>query len=519
MNVLGHLRPPVAALALTATLLVGCVAPEGSRPPSGSAGSSFDALPAASGLAPAIPAPGVPEWRGDSAVPLAPPVPSLEPPRFVPDELLVSLNAGVETRTFLKQPDLDGFRLLDELALGARRVLHLRLPETRSLTSAREQLSRLPGVAYVELNLLSRPALVPNDPMYGDQWAHQPQFGDTEGAWDLLGDAPASKVIVAVIDTGIDGLHEEFQADPGASRVYGGRNVSTQRAGQAVDPDIWAQNLFDESGHGTLVAGIIGAAGNNGKGVAGVSWGCRIMPIKAANYNELGEFDFKLFDIIRGIVWALNYDDTVYGARVRVINLSLGANLGRVSPIYQDAVNLARRKGVLVIAASGNFGAPVVGAPANTPGVIAVGATAQHVNTEFVAHYSNYGPRLDLVAPGSSIRVVLPGHESQVGTRGGVSLTNYGFASGTSEAAPYVAGVAALVFAKYDRDNTSLGSLGSAIEMVDQVRTHLLMSVDDFGTPGWDPSWGYGRINARKALSEATLRPFDTRLGRKPVVY
>ena len=203
--------------------------------------------------------------------------------------------------------------------------------------------------------------------------------------------------------------------------------------------------------------------------------------------------------------------------KVRVINMSLGINTGRVIPVFYDAVQFARRKGILVVASAGNTGTPAISPPANTPGVLAVGATGHYLNYEFVAHFSNYGPRLDLVAPGAGVPVTVPTHPSQAGSRDGITSLSYAFADGTSESAPYVSGVAALVFAKYDPTNASLGTIQDAATMVDKVRTHLIRAVDDFGTPGWDPSWGYGRLNAEKAVSSPTLLEADPTETRKPI--
>lgn len=439
-----------------------------------------------------------------------------ESERYVPQELLVTLNGGVEPKAFLATPELEGYLVLDTIPLGEHTVVHVRVPTGMSLAAARGRLGRLPGVAGTELNLLAQAHAAPNDPMYRDQWSHHPTFANTEQAWDRLTGVDASKVIVAIVDTGLDLAHEEFGITLPADRVVGGINVATRRLGQIDIPEeVWQDEYAsDTDGHGTLVAGIIGATGNNGKGMAGVSWTCRLMPIMASNYDEDGRFEFPLVSVIRGIRHACLFVDP-NGAKVRVINLSLGINTGRVVPLFYDAVAFARSKGILVVASSGNLGVPAVSAPANTPGVLAVGATSHHVHTEFVAHYSNYGPRLDIVAPGTAIRVTLPTQASVVGGRNNPPLLKYAYASGTSEAAPYVSGLAALVFAKYDANHASLATQQGAMTMVDAVRTHLMMSVDDYGTPGWDSSWGYGRINANKALSESALRAFDETLGRR----
>lgn len=436
--------------------------------------------------------------------------------RYVPQELLITLAPGARAAALLGRPELQGYRLLETIPLGERLIAHVRVPDGQSLVTARARLGLLPEVAATELNLLAQAHAVPNDPMYADQWSHRPMFANTEKAWDRLTGVDASKVIVAIVDTGLDLEHEEFGVTVPADRVVGGINVATRRVGQQDIPDeVWRDEYAsDTDGHGTLVAGIIGATGNNGKGMAGVSWTCRLMPIMASNYDEDGNFQFPLVSVIRGIRHACTYVDPG-GAKVRVINLSLGINTGRVVPLFYDAVAFARSKGILVVASTGNLGVPDVSAPANTPSVLAVGATSHHVHTEFVAHYSNYGARLDMVAPGTSIRVTIPTKDSVVGGRGNPPLKHYAYASGTSEAAPYVSGLAALVFAKYDPNHASLATPEGAMTMVESVRTHLMMSVDDYGTPGWDNSWGYGRINADKALSEATLRTFDETLGRR----
>jgi subtilisin family serine protease len=481
-------------------LLLGCEAPRALAP----------------AVAPDVPPPAVApvaDTERPRATTVAPPTTQAT---YAPDRLIISLRPGLTGREVLARAGVDGVVLLRDSDWDGRHVLTLRVKDRAALGEVRARLAALPEVARVELDVQARPHLVPNDPMYPDQWSHHPAFGNTEAAWDRLGDVDQSKVIVAVIDSGIDFGHEEFRVSTQGDRLIGGRNVTPKPEGLSGTTEQWAGVLVDDLGHGTLTAGIIGAIGNNGKGTAGVAWGCRIMPIKADSFDEQGRTTFLLSDVIEAIRYAATYDDPG-GARVRVINMSLGANTGRVIPIYNDAVSFARSKGVLVIASAGNQGAPYVAPPANTPGVIAVGATGTYMGTEFVAHYSNYGTRLDLVAPGSSTRAPIPNSPSQVGSVGQPAQTGYATVSGTSEAAPYVAGVAALVFAKYDKGNASLGAVTSAAGMVDSVRTHLMAATDDYGTPGWDPSWGYGRLNADKALSPGSLQGLSPTEGRKPV--
>lgn len=409
---------------------------------------------------------------------------------FSPDQLIVALTPGTSAAALFAKPEARGLTLLREMPLNDRSILTLRVP-AEELAAARTRLATLPEVARIQRNSLAYAHSVPNDPQVGEQWAHKKQFANTEGAWDKIAGVDQSKTAVAMIDTGIDKDHEEF-----AGRIIGMRNVVAGK-----DPN----NLFDQVGHGTLTAGIMGATGNNGKGGAGVAWGVKIVAVRADDIavGTLCGSSFTLGDILAGLKYACDFQDPG-GAKVRVINMSLGENRGGVQPLYAEAVAYARRKGILVVASTGNEGSNVVGTPANAPGVVAVGSTSRHLDFETVSPFSNYGDRLDLVAPGAGIFVPVPGTSNCVG----VSFNdqrNYAYASGTSEAAPYVSGVAALVFAKYDPNNASLATPEKAAEMVDKVRAHLLKSVDDLGVPGWDPSFGAGRINAEKALTPASI--------------
>jgi serine protease len=248
----------------------------------------------------------------------------------------------------------------------------------------------------------------------------------------------------------------------------------------------------------------------------GVAPDIMIMPVKVDHpeptspTNPVPQWGkFALSDIIAGLAYVCNARDQADGARVRVVNMSLGQNTLGIEPLYVEAVNYARQRGILVVASTGNLGGEQIPPPANTPGVVAVGATSQYLGFEYLSPDSNYGPRLDLVAPGGGILSTTPfTYISDLGHRtAGIDLRGYAYASGTSEAAPFVSGVAALVFAKYDPDNASLSSPATAAKMVDKVRAHLFRSCDDKGPPGWDPGFGWGRINVDKALSATAPLP------------
>lgn len=466
----------------------------GGRPP---LGPQEAAALAAAGFGPLAPAPmGRPEL-----LPSVPPDPSAGPvpqgDRFTPKggassggllptqlgpalPYLVGLEPGLDPQAWMQRPELKGHRLVGQLRLGDRLLVKVSPPAGTNALAGASRLRSLPGVRHAALEGWRRaqaPYLFPRpDEHLGRQWSHQAAFANTLEAWSLVPMAQQGKAIVAVLDSGVDIFHPEF-----AGRCEQGRDVRQA----APNPN----EVFDDTGHGTHVAGIAVAQGDNGGGVAGVAWGAKLLPVKVL--DSQGGSDF---DVLAGIAHAISYrpnPDT--GARVRVINLSLGSPDGEVQQAYVDAVEAARQAGVVVVAAAGNEALDMVGAPASTPGVIAVGATHRRLNVEAVAPYSNRGPQLALVAPGSNVFSTLPLQLQELGIP-------YGFKDGTSMAAPYVAGLVALLAAHYDPNAQRLDAT-----WVDAVRRRLAASCDDLGPPGWDPASGAGRINARKALSAGTL--------------
>jgi serine protease len=305
------------------------------------------------------------------------------------------------------------------------------------------------------------------------------------GAWALT--TGVSTVRVAVVDTGILPNHPELAANiiPGydfiRSDTLAGSgfppnfiaNDNDGRDADATDPGDWvttadkasyAQCRSDASDtmpdpsswHGTHVAGTIAAVSNNARGVAGIGWNVRIMPLRV-----LGKCGGSSFDIVDAMLWAAGID--VAGVPrnptpVDVINLSLGGSAGKCDSFYQDAVNRIVAKGVTIVAATGNEAGAVI-APANCSGVIAVtGHSIEGDNTDF----ANTGPEVAISAPAGGAPNTLPLSGSDVvnpdGTRpgrfvystgnlGDTTVAAYGYAgkAGTSMSAPHVAGVAALI--------------------------------------------------------------------------
>jgi subtilisin family serine protease len=300
----------------------------------------------------------------------------------------------------------------------------------------------------VELDAVVSATAVPSgsDPFRTQQWdLAKMSVGD---AWQK---STGTGVTVAVIDSGVDASHPDL-----AGHVLTGYNVMTGKAGASTDA----------FGHGTHVAGTIAAVTGNGVGVASVAPDAKILPIKVLGDDGKG----YMSDTATGIIYAADH-----GANV--INMSLGAT-SQVAAVT-NAIAYARSKGVVVVAAAGNYRAD--GSPTTWPGADAgvIGVAATDSNDK-VAGFSNAGSYVDVAAPGVNIASTYP-----------VSLGSYTMMSGTSMASPHVAAVAALIEAY--RPGLSPDQDEKAIE-----GTAL-----DLGTTGRDNDYGYGRVNAAAALTAA----------------
>jgi subtilisin family serine protease len=271
-------------------------------------------------------------------------------------------------------------------------------------------------------------------------------------AWEETKGDP--EVIVAVVDTGVDLLHPDLAAKLAGS----GRDF--------VNDDFDAS---DDHGHGTFIAGLIGAETDNNLGIAGAAWHCRLLPVKVLNASAEGAYS----TISQGIIWAV-----LNGAGV--INLSLGYTEN--SATLRDAVKYAFEQGAVLCAGTGNTGGAVEYPAAYDEYCLAVAATDYN---DARPAWSNAGPQVDAAAPGVSIFSTFP--------RGyfGPGALDYGYSQGTSAAAAHASGLAALI--------VSLKPFLTPAQVMDVIR----FSCDDVNaesSPGRDVFLGYGRLNMEKAL-------------------
>jgi thermitase len=320
----------------------------------------------------------------------------------------------------------------------------------------------------------------PNDPMFGDQWAlnntgqnggKQNAHVDALKAW--LKTQGSNKIVVAVLDTGVDYGHNDLVANmwfrPDNIPQYTDDELGTFNDQRGFDATDNISDPMDDNGHGTHCAGIIGAEGDNDEGIAGINWKVQIMPLKFLGKGGYGSTK----DAIEAINYAI--DRKQKGVNLRIISASWGST--QYSKALEDAIRAAGEAGILFIAAAGNDGSsndrrPHYPSNYDLPNVISVAATDKN---DQIASFSNFGTKtVHIAAPGREILSTWLGNQ-------------YREASGTSMATPYVSGAAALVLAS--EPNMTVAKL----------RERLLKSVDKLDNLT-DKVQSGGRLNAAKAL-------------------
>lgn len=397
-------------------------------------------------------------------------------PRYRPGEILIKLKPGVSPSLIASLSQRYALQQVSSSPYsGFHRV-------ATSATTAKvagdlvQALRREPGVALAEANFIRRvEEFIPNDPLFGLQW--HLQINGLPLAWEL---SSGKDVVVAVLDTGI--AYENYLKFAQAPDLA---NTSFLPGWDFINND---DHPDDDNRHGTHIAGIIAQSSNNLIGGAGVAFQCSLMPVKVLDASGAGD----VATIVDGIYYAVNN-----GAKI--INMSYGS-IGDPSATEEEAINYATSQGVLVICSAGNEASNQPHYPSSYPSSISVSAT--RYDNQFASSYSNYGPDVDLAAPGGDLSLDQDGDGNPDGiyqqTHDGRNFRRFDFyyAEGTSSACAYVSGVAALVLAR------SGGRLSAA-----QVRGILEQSAIDMGTPGWDEYYGWGVVNPHAALLavDATL--------------
>lgn len=373
---------------------------------------------------------------------VTPTQPSVELPSHKDGEVVIRIKPGF---TAQNAAEVINAGVKKTFTIGEMKYAVLTLVAGTTVQDALNKLEGNKAIDYVEPNFIYKASIVPNDPEYSTrQYCHQRM--DSEQAWNTT--TGSSSVVIAIVDTGVNGLHPEF-----TGRMTSGYD-------EVNNIPLSGNENSDDYGHGTHVAGIAAATGNNGVGVAGVDWNCRIMPIKVLDSSGSGSND----TISQGIEFAANN-----GANV--INMSLGGK--GLSKSIEDAINLANKNGVAVVASMGNSGTTSVEYPAASQGVIGVGSSNA---MDEVSFYSTKGYYISVCAPGEEI----------ISTSMEGSYVTF---SGTSMASPQVAGAVSLLLAANPGWTTN------------QIRSQLEGTADNIMGTGYNSSSGYGRINLANALS------------------
>jgi len=451
-------------------------------------------------------------------------------PEFAPKELIIRLNDDI-----ISMPkDSEGFISVNKATVKSFELQNLiekysvnKIMEFKSTTnkdfrfytlrydsdfvvpSVVEEFNTLANVMYAEPNYIYDFMFVPNDPLYQEQDHHQ--FINSELAWDI--EQGNEDVVIAIIDTGVDLDHPDIEDNlvEGFDTVdinldeYLNRGYFRVHAEDYMEFDNEPNDLY---GHGTHVAGIAGATTNNGIGVAGVCPMCSIMPVKIGFIMTNRRADriytfIEQDDAAMGIIMAADND-------ADIISMSWGSF--RESQLITDAVNHAHQQGALLIAAAGNvrvtdpdwFTSPkTLGYPAASEHVVSVGANEGELNRR--AWWSNCGETVDISAPGTNILSLRAEGTNMNENDNFIVQEEYYIASGTSMAAPIVAGVAGLLKSRnaaWNNDMITEQLIGSAAQFsrqYDPVRAiPINFDMYDFFR------FGSGSVDSLRAL---TIQP------------
>ena len=371
------------------------------------------------------------------------------------------------------------------------RAYRVELTGSTSVEQAAEALRANVNVEYAQPNyIISQPGMVPNDPQYSGQWNLHPDKLNCEPAWDI---AQGEGVVVAVLDTGITYTHEDLAANmwinpgeiPGNGLDDDGNGYIDDVYGYDFtamdnDPsDDW-QVSHGSFGHGTSCAGVIAAVGNNQLGLIGIAPKAKIMAVRMLPSTTMNGVNAIKYAVDNG---------------AKVLSCSWKWEY-KTDILVNEAFDYAYFHGCVVVFAAMNDARNIDSDFLGPTKYMLISATD---SSDQLASFSNYGSLISVAAPGVDIPTTFPQ------TRGTPAYLGF---SGTSAAAPHVAGIAALLLSK----NSNLGN--------DLTRKIIEVSADDLGVPGKDIYFGYGRVNALAALTnpEVTRQPSEVIINGKQLL-
>jgi serine protease len=438
-------------------------------------------------------------------------------PGYVPDELLVKFRSSVSTASAMKVLLRKG--ATPERLLTTDGLIQVRIPPGHSLSAAFDSLNAQPEVEYATVNGYAQGFFAPNDTLFDEfDLTWNLRNVGAVNAWDTVTGSP--DVVLAMIDTGvayenhpIPGYELPF-VKPGVTRY----RQSPELPGPFLPGYDFVNNDAhpnDDNGHGTFTATIAAGRANNLAGAAGIAWGVTILPIKSLRFDDSGEMG----PIVQGIRYAADQGADIanlslgFPPRQQLLDRGLDKKFLRdfFRPL-KDAIQYAQSRGVICVAAVGNFAYPELSLPAGYPGVISVGATG--VDNR-IASYSSFGPGLDFMAPGGDFTELNGDHIQDAVADLGIKpfrsagslcnpdSLNIFFLFGTSGAAPHVSGAVALLMSMGVRSQGQIEELLRAT------------AINPFGRPsnGQDEIYGAGIIQIDKAVELAAAQRAGARVA------
>lgn len=451
-------------------------------------------------------------------------------PAFVSDELLVKFKHGISTEEARRA--IRGHGAVLKKVLTTDGLVQMKVPPGARLEDEMARLGALPEVEYATLNAYGSAFSTPNDTLFRvfDVTWNLRDVGAVS-AWDVVTGHP--DIVLAIIDTGV-AYEDRAIPDYEIAHLWPG-STQYHRSPELSGPFLPGRDFVndddhadDDNGHGTIVATIAAGQANNHIGAAGIAFGVTILPIKVLSYNETGD----VATIVQGIRYAADRGANIANLSLGFQPLSRWLQAGftedQVRTMFRplrEAVQYARSRGVILVAATGNFGDPELSYPAVFPGVISVGATdvLNHLTS-----YSNFGKGLHFVAPGGNFPDSTgDGDLNDDGVPDGIAVYTFkrwrdsehhdNFAKpdsfdvffdnfGTSFAAPHVSGAIALL------ESMGLRSQGEIEEVLRAT------AFNPRGTAGPDELYGAGVIQIDKAVRLAASRGSGPRLtlGGRP---